>query len=182
MLAIFNLLTNIITTSLTCIGIATVLNKTGKFFKIIEENKEDGFKKGFDTIVLESIEEINRCVESISLIINNSNKMAFIIYDITVGNKIIKKDSNGKIVICSKSKAYSNFKEKINELSTKVKKYKDELLKIKKEKTILPNPDSDSESNSDSDSLVSSNSKSSSESNNEELTNLKEEEEFYLES
>jgi len=168
MLAIFNLLSNIITTTFTCIGIATIINKAGKFFKIIEENKIDGFKKGFDTIVLESIDEINKCVESISLIANNTNRMVFILYDITTGNKIIKKDKEGKIIICSKSKIYSGFKEKIIELSSKVKKYKEELSKIKKEK----------DSSSDSDDQTYSEVSSDSEENEEE----KKDDEFFLES
>lgn len=181
MLAIFNLLSNIITTTFTCIGVATIINKTGKFFKIIEENKTDGFKKGFDSIVLESIDEINKCVESISLIANNTNRMVFILYDITLGNKIIKKDSDGKIIICNKSKVYSVFKEKINELTNKVKKYKDELVKIKKEKT--PNDEIENDPNSDSDSSVSSNSSNENSTKNDEKKEDKEEDdEFYLES
>jgi hypothetical protein len=132
MLAIFNLFTNIITTTFTCLGIATFINRLGNLLKIIEENKNDGFKKGFDTIVLESINDINKCVESISLIALKTNKMLFIIYDITIGKKIIKKDKEGKIIICNKSKLYSGFKEKINELTNKVKKYKNELNKFKK--------------------------------------------------
>jgi len=171
MLAILNLLSNIITTTFTCVGIATFINKTGKFFKIIEENKIDGFKKGFDTIVLESIDDINKCVESISLIANNTNRMVFILYDITLGNKIIKKDKDGKIIICNKSKIYSGFKEKINELTSKVKKYKEELSKIKNDDKNIT-LDSDEEGN-ESYSEVSSDS-----DNNEDE---KKDDEFFLE-
>ena len=134
MSAIFNLLANILMTGTSIIGVATIINKVGKFCKIVDENKKDGFKIGFDTIMLESINDINNCVESISTISNNSSKILCILYDITVGNKYVKKDKDGKIIICSKLKVYSGFKDKIEELNSKVKKYQDELTKLKKNK------------------------------------------------
>lgn len=91
MSAIFNLLANILMTGTSIIGVATIINKVGKFCKIVDENKKDGFKIGFDTVMLESINDINNCVESISTISNNSTKIACILYDILVGNKYIKK-------------------------------------------------------------------------------------------
>ena len=136
MSAIFNLLANILMTGTSIIGVATIINKVGKFCKIVDENKKDGFKIGFDTVMLESINDINNCVESISTISNNSTKIACILYDILVGNKYIKKDKDGKVIICSKLKVYSGFKDKINELNTKVKKYQEELSKLKTNKEI----------------------------------------------
>jgi len=133
--AIINLLSNVFMTGFAFIGVGTTINKIGKFFKVIDENKENGFKKGFDVIMLDSIEEMNRCIESISIITNNCNKIFFIIYDISMGNKYIKKDKEGKIIICNKSKIFSGYKDKIEELSGKVKKYQQELNKIKKEKS-----------------------------------------------
>jgi hypothetical protein len=134
MSAIFNLLANILMTGTSIIGVATIINKIGKFCKIIDENKKDGFKIGFDTIMLESINDINNCVEAVSTISNNSSKILCILYDILTGNKYIKKDKDGKIIICSKLKVYSGFKDKIEELNSKVKKYQDELTKLKKNK------------------------------------------------
>jgi hypothetical protein len=134
MYAIFNLVSNAIMTGFAFIGIGTVIIKTGKFFKIIEQNKEDGFKLGFDKIMLESIDEMNTCVESISVITNNFSKIFFILYDIAVGNKYIKKDKDGKIILCNKSKLYSGFQSKIDELNSKVKKYQQELNKVKNKK------------------------------------------------
>ena len=134
MSAIFNLLANILMTGTSIIGVSTIINKVGKFCKIVDENKKDGFKIGFDTIMLESINDINNCVESISTISNNSSKILCILYDICVGNKYVKKDKDGKIIICSKLKVYSGFKDKIEELNSKVKKYQDELTKLKKNK------------------------------------------------
>ena len=150
MSAIFNLLANILMTGTSIIGVATIINKVGKFCKIIDENKKDGFKIGFDTIMLESINDINNCVESISTISNNSSKILCILYDISVGNKYVKKDKDGKIIICSKLKVYSGFKDKIEELNSKVKKYQDELTKLKKNKKTKNDGEKDDEDSDDS--------------------------------
>ena len=73
--AIINLLSNVFTTGFALIGICTTINKVGRFFKIIEENKVDGFKVGFDTLMLESLKEVNTSVESISIISSNITKI-----------------------------------------------------------------------------------------------------------
>ena len=95
--AIINLLSNVFMTGFAFIGIGTTINKVGKFFKVIDENKQNGFKAGFDVIMLDSIEEINRCIESFSIITNNCNKIFFIVYDILMGNKYIKKVDDSPI-------------------------------------------------------------------------------------
>jgi hypothetical protein len=129
--AILSLVTNSLISGFAIIGIGTFINKVGKFFKVIEESSNDGYKKGFDAIMIDSMDEMNRCVESINLITINFNKIIITIYDIVIGNKYIKKDKDGKIIICNKSKVYSGFKDKIEELSTKVKRYENELKKFK---------------------------------------------------
>ena len=129
--AILSLISNTLVTSLACVGIATVVNKVGKFFKITEEHKNDGFKAGFDSIMIDSIDELNKCVESLTIISSNIGKICIVVYDITMGNKFIKKDKNGKIIICNKTKLYSGYKDKIDELTSKVKKYENELKKMK---------------------------------------------------
>ena len=197
MSAIFNLLGNILMTGTSIIGIATIINKVGKFCKIVDENKKDGFKIGFDTIMLESINDINNCVESISTISNNSSKILCILYDISVGNKYVKKDKDGKIIICSKLKVYSGFKDKIEELNSKVKKYQDELTKLKKNKKTKNDGEKDDEDSDDScDELEESSIKNEntysdvssdeeSDSDNIQRKNSKKKEnndEFYLES
>lgn len=190
--AILSLISNTFVTSLACVGLATVVNKVGKFFKIIDEHKNDGFKAGFDTIMIDSIDELNKCVESISIISGNIGKICIIMYDISVGNKFIKKDKNGKIIICNKSKLYSGYKDKIDELKNKVKKYENELkkIKVKKPKNGCDN-DNDDESCSSSSSSDSEKSYSDVSSDDgiveDKKTELKNEtasepdEEFYLE-
>ena len=192
MSAIINLLANVLMTGTSIIGIATIVNKVGKFCKFIDENKKDGFKLGFDAIMLDTINDINNCVESIGSISNNVSKVCFTLYDISVGNKYIKKDKDGKILICGKSKIYSGFKDKIEELNDKVKKYEQELGKLKKSKKkqtpkdnnlnessdeSLSGDDSDKEDNTYSD--VSSEEVSEDE---EEEESKNKDDEFFLES
>jgi hypothetical protein len=153
--AILSLITNSLISGFAIIGIGTFINKVGKFFKIIEESNNDGYKKGFDAIMIDSMDEMNRCVESINLITINFNKIIIIIYDIATGNKYIKKDKDGKIIICNKSKIYSGFKDKIEELSTKVKRYENELKKFKKVNNPDENDDVDKKSESSGDTYSS---------------------------
>ena len=134
MIAIFNLLTNILITGTSIIGTITIINKIGKFCKVIEENNEDGFKMAFDTCMMDTIDDMNKSIDSIGMIANNFNNIIFIMYDIFTGNKYIKKNKEGKLIICNKSKVFSGYKDKIDELNCKVKKYQEELKKIKKPK------------------------------------------------
>jgi hypothetical protein len=174
MIAIINLLTNIFITGTSIIGCATIVNKLGKFCKIIEENNEDGFKTGFDNFMMETIDDMNKCVESLSTISSNLNNVSFILYDIIVGNKHIKKNKDGKIVLCEKTKLYSGYKDKIEELKSKVKKYEEELNKMKSNKTSTnkkKEKEKDNDSSYDelfepSDKSCSDNSKNSSEDSN----------------
>ena len=150
MLAIIHLITNSIFTVTSIIGIVTIINKFGILCKVIDENKNDGYKLGFDKLMLDSIDEINRCVDSITFIAVGINKIFVISYDIMIGNKFIKKDKDGKIIICTKTKLDSSYKTKINELNSRVKKYQDELNKIKKNKI-----ENDRSSNNSSNSTYS---------------------------
>jgi len=178
MYAIFNLLVNTIMTGFAFIGIGTFIVKTGNFFKVIENSKEDSFKEGFDAIMLESINDMNTCVESISIITNNVNKIIFILFDVFLGNKIVKKDKDGKIIICTKSKIHSHYKNKIEELHNKVKKYQNELNKIKKSDAV--DKDNNDKNDSDDSSIEFSDVSSDEVSDNEEDKD-KESDEFYLE-
>ena len=134
---IFSLLTNIFFSGLAVIGGCTVINKFGKFFMVIENEKKDGYKKGFDVIMVDSIDEINRCVESAGIISNTCGKIIITVYDISMGNKVIRKNKEGKIVITEKTAVVNNYKNKLDVLNNKVKHYEEELKKMKsrKEKT-----------------------------------------------
>lgn len=177
-LAIINLLNSIFTTSFAFIGIGTVVNKIGKFCKVIDENKKDAFKNGFDVIMLDTVEEMNRCVESVSLITTNTQKILILLYDIILGNKFIKKDKDGKIIISNKSNVFSGYKDKILELSSKVKKYQEELSKIKKKKTeSIPEDNSISD---DSSLSVDSSEISENKDDSSQKSIPKNDNEFYL--
>jgi len=128
---IFSLLTNIFFSGLSLIGGCTVINKLGKFFMVIENEKKDGYKKGFDTIMVDSIDEINRCVESVGIISNTCSKIIITVYDISSGNKVIRKNKEGKIVITEKTAFVNNYKNKLDVLNNKDKHYEEELKKIK---------------------------------------------------
>ena len=149
--AILSLISNSLISGLAIIGIGTLINKAGKFFKIIEEEQQDGYRKAFDSIMVESIDEINKSVESVGIIGTNVNKIFFILYDISTGSKFIKKDKDGKLIICNKSKVYSGYKDKIEELNSKVKQYQEELSKMKK-----TDDHKDKKSDDSSDSSLSS--------------------------
>lgn len=164
MRAIFSLLSNILITGTSIIGCCTIINKVGKFFKTMEETKNDGFKVAFDGFMMESIDEINKCVESLSTIVNNFNNSIIVVYDIIVGNKFIKKNKDGKIIICNKTKMFIGYKDKIDELTVRVKKYQDELKKFKKNKSKNNTRDdysSDSSISSDDSSILSNDSNDS---------------------
>jgi len=185
MIAIINLLTNILITGTSIIGCVTIVNKIGKFCKVIEENNEDSFKIAFDTCMMDTIDDMNKCVESIGMIASNCNNIIFIMYDIFTGNKFIKKNKDGKIIICNKSKVFSGYKDKIDELNNKVKKYQEELKKIKKPKQSIKKEniidDNSSLSSSSDESESSDNSENS--DNIEDILSIsdKKDEEFYLE-
>lgn len=190
MIAIINLLTNILITGTSIIGCVTIVNKVGKFCKVIEENNEDGFKIAFDTCMMDTIDDMNKCVESIGMIASNCNNIIFIMYDIFTGSKFVKKNKDGKIIICNKSKVFSGYKDKIDELNNKVKKYQEELKKIKKPKKIIKKENIVNDDSSDDSSLPSSNDSDSdndsiedvlNESDNENSDNKKKNKEFYLE-
>jgi len=129
--AIFSLLVNAFVSGLAVIGGCTVINKLGKFFIVIENEKKDGYKKGFDNVMAESIDEINKCVESVGIISNNFSKIIFTIYDITTGNKVIRKNKDGKIIIAEKGAIEITYKNKLDILNDKVKKYEEELKKVR---------------------------------------------------
>ena len=171
--AILSLISNSLISGLAIIGIGTLINKAGKFFKIIDEEQQDGYRKAFDAVMVESIDEINKSVESVGIIGTNLNKIFFILYDISTGNKFIKKDKDGKLIICNKSKVYSGYKDKIEELNTKVKKYQEELSKIKKTDDKTTKKDNPLEKDRHSDNSSDSSLSTDEEDNNDE---------FYLES
>lgn len=130
------------------IGFGTVLNKLGDFFKIIEEEEKDNFKKAFDKLTNDSISEFNKCFLSTHIVISRFAKLLSISYDLVTGEKIIKKNKDGNIVICDKNTMMEKYESKIEELESKINKFK-ELAKNNKNNLNLELSDDEDEDNDD---------------------------------
>ena len=132
------------------IGFGTILNKLGDFFKIIEEEEKDNFKKAFDKLTNDSISEFNKCFLSTHIVISRFAKLFSISYDLVTGEKIIKKNKDGNIVICDKSTIMEKYESKIEELENKINKFK-ELAKNNKNNLNLELSDEDDEDEDEED-------------------------------
>ena len=130
------------------IGFGTILNKLGDFFKIIEEEEKDNFKKAFDKLTNDSISEFNKCFLSTHIVISRFAKLLSISYDLVTGEKIIKKNKDGNIVICDKNTMMEKYESKIEELESKINKFK-ELAKNNKNNLNLELSDDEDEDNDD---------------------------------
>ncbi len=150
--AIFNLITNSFFTGFALIGAGTLLNKIGVALKTMEEDPEDGYRKAFDKTMVQSLEEINFCVDSLKLIGKTSGKAGYILSDIVMGNKVVQKDKNGKLIISEKSKLYNQYNDQISELNVKVQKYQEELERLKKIESLHKNKKQKNKNNKYSDS------------------------------
>ena len=131
---IYGFLSLVTTTSMFAFGIIgtiTVINKAGHFLKTMEEEKKDAYKKAFDKFMIETIDEINFSIDSLKLISKHTLKNSKLLFDLVSGNKCIKKDKDGNIIVSDKSKLTEEYKEKIEHLYTKLKKYQNEVKKYK---------------------------------------------------
>ncbi len=129
------------------LGVGTAINKTGDFFKILENENDDNFKKAFDKLVGDLSDDFNNSFESINLISQNVSKIWILFWELLIGEKFIKKTKDGKIVVDDKNVIFDNYESKINNLNNKIQNYR-EILK----KSNVDIEDSESESDSDSDS------------------------------
>jgi hypothetical protein len=127
----FSLLTTTTIFAFGIIGTITVINKTGHFLKNMEEEKKDSYKKAFDKFMIETIDEINFSIDSLKLISKHTLKNGKLLFDLASGSKCIKKDKDGNIIVSEKSKLTEEYKEKIEHLYTKLKKYQNEVKKYK---------------------------------------------------
>ena len=127
------------------VGTITIINKAGHFLKTMEEETKDAYKKAFDKFMIETIDEINFSVDSVKLITKHTLKNSKLLFDLASGNKCIKKDKDGNIIVSDKSKLTEEYKEKIEHLYTKLKKYEKE---VKKYKNNEDKPSEDSKENS----------------------------------
>jgi hypothetical protein len=144
--ALIGLMINSFYTMLLLLGLGTAINKSGKFFKILEDEEKDNFKKAFDIITSDFIEDFNNSFVSVHLISSNISKIVILFWELIVGDKYIKKTDDGKIIVTDKSEMFDDYKNKINDLNNKIKKYEEKI----KEK-IKENNDNEFEISSNED-------------------------------
>ncbi len=130
--AIFNIMSSSIITGLICVGAGTMIHKIGSILKTVEEEPKDGYKKAFDKTMIQTVEEFNFCIDSVKLILKTTTKSGLLLTDIVTGNKVVQKDKDGKLFIRERSKLYGQYENTIEELSSKVKQYQEELEKMRK--------------------------------------------------
>ena len=125
--ALIGLMINSFYTMLLLLGLGTAINKSGKFFKILEDEEKDNFKKAFDIITSDFIEEFNNSFVSVHLISSNISKIVILFWELIIGDKYIKKTDDGKIIVTDKSEMFDDYKNKINDLNNKIKKYEEKI-------------------------------------------------------
>ena len=127
------------------LGVGTAINKSGQFFKILENENEDNFKKAFDRVTGDFVEDFNNSFESINLIASNISKIWFLFWELMIGEKFIKKTKDGKIIVDDKNVIFDDYKNKIASLNDKVKNYKQLLKDSNVEDEIESDSDKESE-------------------------------------
>lgn len=139
MSAIYNIVANSFFTSLAIVGAGTIIAKMGVFLKTYEEEKEDAYRKAFDKTMTQTVDEVSFCIDSVKKIATTTTKASSLASEIAMGTKIIQKDKNGKIIIQDRGKVDHQYKNTIDDLNQKVKKYQEELEKMKKSKETTTN-------------------------------------------
>jgi hypothetical protein len=149
--AIFGLFYSTISSFLLMLGTGCFINKSGDFFKVLSEESDDNFKRAFDHITNDLMEDFSKTFVSMNLITNNVSKIMILAYELMIGEKIIKKTKDGKIMINDKNIIFDNYENKISKLSEKVKNYKNILENMKNENKIEFELDEDLDDNDDND-------------------------------
>ena len=147
--ALFGLIYSSLSTFLLLLGLGTAINKSGRFFKTLENEDNDNFKKAFDKTANEIIEDFNNSFESINLISVNVSKILILFYELMIGDKMIKKTKDGKIIVDDKNNMFEDYKNKINNLNNKIKNYKQKLKENNQELDDEEDDDDDDEQSND---------------------------------
>ena len=178
---IYGFLSLVTTTSIFAFGIIgtiTVINKAGHFLKNMEEEKKDAYKKAFDKFMIETIDEINFSIDSLKLISKYTLKNAKLLFDLASGNKCIKKDKDGNIVVSEKSKLTEEYKEKIEHLYTKLKKYQNEVKKYKNSDESKDNDKTEDNENKNTETAKNKNTNTNTNKNTNTNTNTNKKQEI----
>ena len=178
---IYGFLSLVTTTSIFAFGIIgtiTVINKAGHFLKNMEEEKKDAYKKAFDKFMIETIDEINFSIDSLKLISKHTLKNGKLLFDLASGNKCIKKDKEGNIVVSEKSKLTEEYKEKIEHLYTKLKKYQNEVKKYKNSDESKDNDKTEDNENKNTETAKNKNTNTNTNKNTNTNTNTNKKQEI----
>ena len=148
---LFGLLYSTTSSLLLMLGTGCAINKLGDFFKVLENEENDNFKKAFDKIAGDMVNDFNNSFVSLNLISHNVSKNAILFYELMIGEKFIKKTKDGKIIVDDKNSIFNNYENKIGVLNEKLKDYKDILKKMNKDNVLLEYDISDDENEDNND-------------------------------
>ena len=129
------------------LGVGTAINKSGEFFKVLEVEDDDNFKRAFDKVTSDLANDFNNSFESINIIASNISKIWLLFWELMIGEKFIKKTKDGKIIVDDKNVVFDGYKNKIANLNSKIKDYK-KLLKDSGNE-VESESDNDSDENSE---------------------------------
>ena len=149
--ALFGLLYSTMSSLLLIMGTGCAINKAGDFFKLLEEESDDNFKKAFDKVAGDLVNDFNNSFVSLNLISSNVSKLAIIFYELMIGEKFIKKTKDGKIIVDDKNAIFDNYENKIGVLNEKIKKFKSILKETNKDNMLELELSDDDEENEQDD-------------------------------
>jgi hypothetical protein len=165
--ALFGLLYSTMSSLLLIMGTGCAVNKAGNFFKLLEEETDDNFKKAFDKVAGDLVNDFNNSFVSLNLISSNVSKLAIISYELMIGEKFIKKTKDGKIIVDDKNAIFDNYENKIGALNEKIKKFKI-ILKESNKDNMLDFELSDEEDNENDEEANNEDNNEDENSNNSE--------------
>lgn len=176
--AIFGLLYSTMSSLLLIMGTGCAINKAGDFFKLLEEESEDNFKKAFDKVTGDLVTDFNNSFVSLNLISSNVSKLLVIFYELMIGEKFIKKTKDGKIVVDDKNAIFDNYENKIGLLNEKIKKFKNIIKDSSKENMLDFDFSDDENENSNEEEVDEDNEEENNYDSNENLSDDEEIEEI----
>ena len=170
--ALFGLLYSTMSSLLLIMGTGCAINKAGDFFKLLEEESEDNFKKAFDKVAGDLVNDFNNSFVSLNLISSNVSKLAIIFYELMIGEKFIKKTKDGKIIVDDKNAIFDNYENKIGVLNEKIKKFKSILKETNKDNMLDFELSDDEEENEQDDEENEEEDEENSNSGDEEIEEI----------
>lgn len=170
--ALFGLLYSTMSSLLLIMGTGCAVNKAGDFFKLLEEESDDNFKKAFDKVAGDLVNDFNNSFVSLNLISSNVSKLAIIFYELMIGEKFIKKTKDGKIIVDDKNAIFDNYENKIGVLNEKIKKFKSILKETNKDNMLDFELSDDEEDNQQDDDEDEDDDEENSNSDNEEIEEI----------